>query len=321
MGRVRRGRAIDGILILDKPTGPSSNQVLQTVKRLFGASKAGHTGSLDPLATGVLPICFGEATKFSQFLLEADKVYRATFCLGITTTTGDAQGEILHRTCAKQLTMEQVEAAVSGFRGVIAQIPSMYSALKHRGRPLYQLARQGIEVEREARQVQIHEFRIEGFHAGAQPLIEVVIRCSKGTYVRSIAEDLGAVLGCGAHVASLRRLASGPFDHSRAIDLEHIRALQEAGQLSALDALLLPVEMAVGDRRRIDLTDGQSWYFGRGNPVLASIGADFDLDTGELVRVFREDGEFLGLGQNLGDGRVKPHRLLCQVPSVPSALA
>lgn len=320
MGRVRQGRAVDGILILDKPTGPSSNQVLQTVKRLFGASKAGHTGSLDPLATGVLPICFGEATKFSQFLLEADKVYFATFCLGIATATGDTQGEILRQTCAAQLTMEQVEAALSQFRGVISQVPSMYSALKHQGRPLYQLARQGIEVEREAREVKIHEFRIDRFHPGPQARLEVTIRCSKGTYVRSLAEDLGAVLGCGAHVISLRRLSSGPFDDSGAIGIERIRALREAGQLSALDALLLPVEMAVGDRRRIDLTDGQSWHFRRGNPVMASVESGFDLGTGELVRVFREEGGFLGLGQGLGDGRVKPHRLLCQ-PSVPSAIA
>ena len=307
MGRSRRGRAIDGILVLDKPAGPTSNQALQTVKRLFGAAKAGHTGSLDPLATGVLPICFGEATKFTQFLLLADKAYAATFRLGVATTTGDAQGEVVAERPTEHLSLAAVEAAAAGFRGAIAQVPSMYSALKQNGRPLYQLARQGIAVERAAREVHIHEFRIDAFHPGVHPEIEVSIHCSKGTYVRSLAEDLGAVLGCGAHVTRLRRTAAGPFGEAEAITLECVSALFDTPEL---DALLLPADAAVADRPRLELTDNLSWYFVRGQAVAVPEALRGDLDRGELVRVFCAPDQFLGLGQSLGDGRIKPHRLV-----------
>jgi len=307
MGRLRRGRAIDGILVLDKPAGPTSNQALQTVKCLFGAAKAGHTGSLDPLATGVLPICFGEATKFTQFLLLADKAYTATFRLGVATTTGDAQGEVVAERPAEHLGLAAIEAAAAGFRGAIAQVPSMYSALKRNGRPLYELARQGIAVERAAREVHIHEFRIHAFRPGVHPEIEVSIRCSKGTYVRSLAEDLGAVLGCGAHVTRLRRTAAGPFGASEAVALARVSALFDTAEL---DALLLPADAAVADRPRLELTDNLSWYFVRGQAVAVPEALHGDVDRGELVRVFRAPDQFLGLGQCLSDGRIKPHRLV-----------
>lgn len=310
MAKGRRGRAIDGILVLDKPEGPTSNQALQSAKRLFDAAKAGHTGSLDPLATGVLPICFGEATKFTQFLLEADKVYTATFRFGVTTATGDAQGEVLESRAADGVSAQAAEQAVAGFRGTIAQIPSMYSALKQGGRPLYELARQGVEVERAPRQVQIYEFRIEGFRGGEYPELDVLIHCSKGTYIRTLAEDLGQVLGCGAHVIRLRRIASGPFGQAEAVSLDQLYSLRESAPAEALDTLLRPTDAALADRHPLELTDSLSWYFLRGQPVTVPGILGAEVGEGDMVRVFRAPGEFLGLGEVLEDGRVKPHRLV-----------
>jgi len=209
MARRRRGRSLDGILVLDKPSGVSSNRALQMAKRLYGAAKAGHTGSLDPLATGVLPLCFGEATKFSQFLLDADKAYESTFVLGVATATGDAEGEVQVTGDASAVTEADVAAALDTFRGEIEQVPSMYSALKHQGQPLYKLARQGKEVERKTRRVVIKQLDLRAFRGGAQAQVDIYLECSKGTYVRSLAEDLGAVLACGAHVSRLRRTRAG----------------------------------------------------------------------------------------------------------------
>lgn len=310
MAKNRRGRAIDGILILDKPEGPTSNQALQSVKRLFDAAKAGHTGSLDPLATGVLPICFGEATKFTQFLLEADKIYRATFRLGVSTTTGDAQGAVIGSTAVPGLTEAAVEAAMAELRGVIAQIPSMYSALKQGGRPLYELARQGIEVERPPREVRIHEFRIDAFRAGEHPEVDVLIHCSKGTYIRTLAEDLGRALGCGAHVTWLRRVVSGPFGVAGAVSLEQLRALRDSAPAAELDRLLQPADAAVADRHPLTLTDNLSWYFLRGQPVTIPELTTVSVAAGDLVRVFAAERGFLGLGEVLEGRRIKPHRLV-----------
>lgn len=310
MARNRRGRPINGIFVLDKPEGPTSNQALQSVKRLFDAAKAGHTGSLDPLATGVLPICFGEATKFTQFLLEADKVYTATFRLGITTTTGDAQGDVLAQRPAEAVTREAVEQVIDQFRGTIAQVPSMYSALKQGGRPLYELARQGIEVERAPREVKIHEFRIHEFRSGIHPEVEVLIHCSKGTYIRTLAEDVGRQLDCGAHVSRLRRVASGPFGEAEAVTLEHIHALRDTGAAEVLDALLQPTDAALADRHPLELTENLCWYFLRGQPVTVPEILSVAVAEGDMVRVFRGAGEFLGLGEVLEDGRIKPHRLV-----------
>ena len=309
MARARKGRAVDGILVLDKPAGPTSNQALQRVKWLFDAAKAGHTGSLDPLATGVLPICFGEATKFTQFLLEADKTYASTFRLGVTTTTGDQDGEVLAEQSAAGISAARVEAELASFRGVVEQIPSMYSALKQGGQPLYKLARRGIEVERAPRQVTIHSYEMCAFRGGECAELDVVIRCSKGTYIRTLAEDLGRQLGCGAHVTRLRRLASGPFDEADAVTLDAIDALRTGGSFAELDTLLRPVDAAVADRPALELPENLSWYFLRGQAV-ALAQARQEASEGDLVRVFRAPGEFLGVGEVLDDGRIKPHRLV-----------
>ena len=213
----RKGRPVDGVLLLNKPSGMTSNHALQRAKRLFFVEKAGHTGSLDPLATGVLPLCFGEATKFSQFLLDADKRYRSTFVLGVTMSTSDADGEVIAQKSAADIDLAQVEAALEHFKGDILQVPPMYSALKHQGQPLYKMARQGIEVERAPRPVTIYALEILAFRAGEQAEVDVDIRCSKGTYIRSIAEDLGFSLGVGSHVKTLHRSAAGLFDESQCI--------------------------------------------------------------------------------------------------------
>ena len=230
-------RAVHGVLLLDKPLGLSSNDALQKAKRLFRAEKAGHTGTLDPLATGLLPLCFGAATKFSQVSLDADKRYTATLTLGVTTTTADAEGEVLKR-CEVNVTRAQVEAACAQFTGAISQVPPMHSALKRDGKPLYEYARAGIEIEREARAVTIHRIDIiDGEHDSWT----LDVRCSKGTYIRTLAEDIGKVLGCGAHLSALRRTGSGALTLDRAHTLEQLAAMTEAerdAQLMDADALL-----------------------------------------------------------------------------------
>ena len=213
--RRNRGRPVNGIFLLNKPKGLSSNQALQRVKNLFAANKAGHTGSLDPLATGVLPICLGEATKFSQFLLDSDKHYRSTFTLGVSTDTGDCDGDVREEKDASTITQGQVLSAIEAFKGDIQQVPSMYSALKYNGQPLYKLARQGIVVEREARDITVFKYDVLDFRSGEKAELDVEVHVSKGTYVRSLAEDLGAVLGCGAHVSSLHRHVAGGLTYKR----------------------------------------------------------------------------------------------------------
>jgi tRNA pseudouridine55 synthase len=309
--RRRAGRSIDGILILDKPAGLTSNEALQKVKYLFYAQKAGHTGSLDPLATGVLPICLGEATKFTQFLLEADKVYRSTFSIGVSTETGDADGNVVNSNDAISLKVDTVEAALAVFRGEIAQIPSMYSALKYRGQPLYKLARQGIEVEREARKTLIHKFELLEFRPGEVAQADVEIHCSKGTYIRTIAEDLGRNLGFGAHVSSLRRCEAGPFSLDDAVSIDQLEALREDGQAENLDYLLHPLDTAVGDRLAIELSEDAAWYFRRGQPVMTPT-VYRTAEEGDIVRIFRRGGDFVGVGEVLDDGRVTPRRLVTE---------
>ncbi len=309
MAKNRRGRPINGVLILDKPAGQSSNRSLQIAKRLFEASKAGHTGSLDPLATGVLPVCFGEATKFSQFLLDADKAYRSTFLLGVITASGDADGDVLESRDASAVTQMDVEKGLKQFSGEIDQIPSMFSALKHNGQPLYKLARQGLEVERKSRRVTIFEIRLEAFRSaeqtGGNPEADVYIHCSKGTYVRSIAEDLGLALGCGAHVSMLRRVQAGPFSEHQAVSLEALEALKDSGCFASMDELLLPADCAVAHLPKVELAESASFYMMQGQAVQTS-GAPVD----GLVRLYTEDGSFLGIGEILDDGRVGPKRLV-----------
>ena len=302
MGRRRRGRRVDGILVLDKPQGISSNEALQQVKRLFGAQKAGHTGSLDPLATGVLPLCFGEATKFSQFLLASDKKYWVRVQLGVATTTGDSDGEITSRTNADHVTQADVERCLDDFRGEIEQLPSMYSALKHNGQPLYKLARQGIEVEREPRRVEIYSNELVKFEAQQ---FELELHCSKGTYVRTIAEDIGAQLGVGAHVIALRRRSAGPFTEEDVITLPQ---LQEEREKGSLDKFLRPIASAVDQWPVVKLTEATSFYLRQGQPVQVP-----HAPTSGWVRLCEADGEqehFVGVGEVLDDGRVAPRRLV-----------
>jgi tRNA pseudouridine55 synthase len=305
VARQRRGRPLDGILVLDKPAGVSSNRALQMVKRLYGAAKAGHTGSLDPLATGVLPLCFGEATKFSQYLLDADKAYESTFVLGIATDTGDAEGQVLETLDASGISEADVAAALEAFRGEIEQVPSMYSALKHQGQPLYKLARRGEEVERKARRVVIKQLELRAFRGGSRPEVDIYLECSKGTYVRSIAEDLGRMLGCGAHVTRLRRTRAGAFGIGDSVTMAALEALHADGRVAALDALLLPADAALEGLPLVRLSASGGFYMRQGQPVLVP-----NAPCDGMVRVALETGEFLGIGEILDDGRVAPRRLI-----------
>ena len=286
---------------MDKPAGISSNDVVQQAKRLFGAQKVGHTGSLDPLATGVLPLCFGEATKFSQYLLDADKTYWTRIRLGVSTETGDADGEVIAQVDATAITQTQVSDALEHFVGEIEQIPSMYSALKHQGQPLYKLARQGIEVERAPRTVTIYSAELLQF---AEAYIELRVHCSKGTYIRSLAEDLGAALGCGGHVSALRRLAAGPYAEAQAVTLEQV---SEIGDPQEMDALLLPVASAVSSWPSVRLHEDTAHYVRQGQPVQVA-----HAPTDGWVQIFEsaEEDRFLGVGEVLTDGRIAPRRLV-----------
>ena len=309
--RKSRGRPVNGILVLNKPAGITSNDALQKAKYLFYAAKAGHTGSLDPLATGVLPICFGEATKFSQYLLDADKGYESTFRFGVATKTGDADGEVVDTTPAPDLTSEQVEAAMAPFRGDILQVPSMYSALKKDGKPLYKLAREGIEVEREARPVTVYRYELLAFRPGEFPEADVAIRCSKGTYVRTLAEDLGQALGVGAHVTRLHRNEVAGFTDAESIGLEELAALREGRRGEDLDYLLKPMDCAVDHLLTVELDASSTWYFRRGQPVMAR-QAYREAQEGDIVRTLGDDGQFLGVGEVLEDGRLAPRRLVVE---------
>lgn len=304
MAKNRKGRAINGVLVLDKPEGMSSNHALQRAKRIFNAQKAGHTGSLDPLATGVLPLCFGDSTKFSQYVLDADKAYLSRFQLGVATTTGDAEGEVIGEVDPSALTMAQIETALDKLRGEIEQVPSMYSALKHNGQPLYKLARQGQKIERKRRKVVIHKLEVLDFQLGPQAWIDVEVACTKGTYVRSLAEDLGEMLGCGAHVSRLRRTVAEPYVLSQAITLEQLQELRDEERFAELDALLLPTDSPLQELPEVELDENTAHYLMMGQPVQTP-GAPFD---GE-VRLRRSDGVFLGLGYIDDDGRVAPRRL------------
>ena len=312
MARKRtRGRSVNGVFLLDKPFGLSSNHALQRVRRLFDANKAGHTGSLDPLATGVLPICLGEATKFSQFLLDAEKGYRSTFSLGLRTESGDVDGGEVSRIDASDITLAQIEQAVETFRGDIQQVPSMYSALKHNGQPLYKLARQGIEVERAPRSITIYDYEILDFRPGVIAELDVEVRCSKGTYIRSLADDLGQMLGCGAHVSALHRTLAGPFHESETLTLSALEEMRESGEPEQLDHLLKPMDIAVADRMAVELSETVAAYFQLGQEVMS--GEAFrNGQEGDIVRVFREGGAFLGVATVTEDGRIAPKRLVVE---------
>jgi tRNA pseudouridine55 synthase len=302
MGRRRaKGRDVHGILLLDKPSGITSNAALQQVKRLYFASKAGHTGSLDPLASGVLPICMGEATKVSAFLLDADKYYRVRCQLGVRTATGDAEGEVLQTRTVGSYSAQQLETVLEQFRGSIEQVPPMYSALKHQGQRLYKLARQGLEVEREPRTVQIYALRL--LQRG-DDWIEIDVHCSKGTYVRTLVEDMGEKLGCGAHVCALRRTGVGPYDESGLVTIAALEKLKET-DAAAMDALLLPLESALTQWPDVRLSSDAAFYLQQGQAVLVP-----HAPTSGWVRLYERDHTFLGMGEILDDGRVAPRRLM-----------
>lgn len=303
--RKKTGRPIAGILLLDKWLDATSNQALQRIKRLYQARKAGHTGSLDPLATGMLPICFGEATKFSQFLLNADKHYTVRCHLGVTTTTGDAEGEVVSQQDAPKLNATQWEAVLSAFRGSITQVPSMYSALKYHGKPLYVYARQGIEVPREARQVQIHSCTLKDFDATHASL---EVTCSKGTYIRTLVEDIGKSLGCGAHVTALRRIAVSPYEGQAMHTLEALTEKAQDGDFAARDACLLPIESMLTHLPSATLTPAMRYFLSRGESVRL---ADTPMAPSQRVCLRDPNQSFCGVGQITEDGqRLAPVKLL-----------
>lgn len=317
MGRRRSGRDIHGVLLLDKPTDISSNDALQKVRRLFNANKAGHTGALDPLATGMLPICLGEATKFSQFLLDSDKRYRVIARLGQRTDTSDSHGEIISERNV-EFTQQQLDDALNYFRGDTLQVPSMYSALKHQGRPLYEYARKGITIEREARPITVYELQFIGLKNNE---LELEVHCSKGTYIRTIIDDLGEMLGCGAHVIYLRRVQVANYPYEKMVTLEQLAALRakvdegEGSFESLLDSLLLPMDTAVIHFPTVNLTEDTTTLFQLGQPVHADVQG---LAEGDILRVTSGEAQrFIGIALVSEDGRVAPKRLV--VENEPSA--
>jgi tRNA pseudouridine55 synthase len=294
-------RNVNGIVLLDKPLGMTSNSALQAVKRLYRAKKAGHTGSLDPLASGLLPLCFGGATKVSAFLLEADKRYRVTIKLGVKTATGDAEGDVIASRVVDGIDADRLQAVLRRFTGAIEQIPPMHSAIKHQGQPLYKLARKGIEVERQARPVMIHELCLLG--AGGDEL-DIEVACSKGTYIRTLAEDIGEALGVGAHVTVLRRTATGPFVSEQMVTEVQLEAAAVEGS-AALDRLLMPMEAALEQWPEVCLSDDLAFYLRQGQAVFVPRAP-----TQGWVRLRTADQGFLGMGRVLDDGRVAPKRLI-----------
>lgn len=292
----QKSRNLNGVLLLNKDYGVSSNRALQQVKRLFNASKAGHTGSLDPLATGVLPICFGEATKFSRFLLEADKTYQVTAKLGVITSTADAEGEIIATHPVPEFSLEQIQVAITSFLGASKQVPSMFSALKHNGQPLYKLARQGVSIERPARDIFIYEFKLLNQTIDT---LEFTVTCSKGTYIRNLIEDLGAKLGCGAHVSKLARTKAGIFK------LEDSYTLEQLQQLESLDSTLLPITTLLENLPQVIVSGSDELNIRNGRSVVTPVG----VICGE-VSLLNANNEFLGVGEALNDGIIAPRRLV-----------
>ena len=293
----RPKKNISGVLLLDKPLGYSSNQALQKIKLLYQAAKAGHTGTLDPLATGLLPLCFGEATKFAHFLTDADKVYIATVKFGITTNTGDAEGQVLS---VKDVNISkmQLEQVCSQFLGVISQVPPMYSALKHEGKAMYEYARAGVEIERASRAVTIHNIEINAFD---RDVATITVKCSKGTYIRTLAEDIGAQIGCGAHLIGLRRTATANYHINQAITIEQFEAMSVAQRA----LLLRPADSTVEHLPEITLDIDSAFYLQQGQAILHS----GNIPEG-LIRLYNEQGEFLGLGEQQSDGKIAPKRLI-----------
>ena len=298
-------RNISGILLLDKPKGVTSNRALQQMKRLFQAKKAGHTGSLDPLATGMLPICFGQATKFSEYLLTADKTYVVTAQLGVKTTTADAEGEVISQSEVPDLTVSQLDRLCDAFRGVIQQVPSMYSALKHNGKPLYEYARAGITIERPARTVTIYELVLLDYDASLSQLT-CRVRCSKGTYIRNLMEDLGDAVGCGAHVSELRRLSVGGFAAEQMHTTDTLIELCDQRGVTALDQKIQPVATAAASLPIIKIDQVRYLNLLHGKVVPVFCGADIQ----GAVQVHSKHGEFWGVAEVVDGTLLKPVRIL-----------
>jgi len=299
--RRNRGRSINGIVILDKAEGLSSNAALQEVKRLYDANKAGHTGSLDPLATGVLPLCLGEATKVSQFLLDSDKRYRTKIKLGERTDSGDKAGTVTERCSEFSVSRSEIEKALEDFRGEIEQLPPMYSALKVNGVPLYKMARKGIEIERETRKVTVYEIHLLGF---SENIVELGIACSKGTYIRTIADDLGQQLQCGAHIVELRRTKAGVFGEDDCLKIEELESLKMEQGLEAIDNKLIPMDQAITELPEVVLPSVTASHVKNGQAVIVR-----HLPEEGLVRLY-EDEQFIGIGSIDDDGKVAPRRLI-----------
>lgn len=303
MSKADSKRAIHGILLLNKPQGLTSNAVLQRVKHLFKAKKAGHTGSLDPLATGMLPLCFGEATKFCQYLLDADKCYEARGLLGIKTNTADSLGEVIETCSSFNLTKSDLEKVLNQFKGKIKQIPSMFSALKHKGNPLYKYAREGITIEREAREITIHELGLLAFD-GKQ--FDIKVSCSKGTYIRNLVEDIGDSLGVGAHVTKLHRLHTAGFENERTYSLEELEAKSEV----ELNDCLIPMDRAVNYLPSLTLNSAEILALSHGKFISGKIENNLE----GIVRLYDESGTFAGLGNLDCLGNLSVQRLLAIKP-------
>ena len=299
--RRNRGRSINGIVILDKATGLSSNAALQQVKKLYEANKAGHTGSLDPLATGVLPLCLGEATKVSQFLLNSDKRYRTKIKLGVRTDSGDKTGKVIQSIADFSVSEAGIEKELDAFRGEIEQLPPMHSALKVDGVPLYKMARKGIEIRREKRKVTIYEINLLNI---VEDVIELDITCSKGTYIRTIADDLGQALGCGANIIELRRTEAGVFREEDCKDLEALSELKVQGGLEVIDEQLIPMDQAIAELPEVNLPSVTASHLKNGQAVIVR-----HLPEEGLVRLYEEE-QFIGIGCIDDDGKVAPRRLI-----------
>ena len=298
----RTKRAINGVLLLDKPLGFSSNQALQKVKWLYSAAKAGHTGTLDPLATGLLPICLGEATKFAQYVTDADKTYLATVKLGVATNTGDAEGAVL-TTKPVNITKAQFESACAKFVGEISQTPPMYSALKHEGKALYEYARAGIDIERKARLVTIQNITVDAYDGD---VATITVTCSKGTYIRTLAEDIGALLDCGGHLIGLRRTETAGYLLPQSVTIEQLEALT----VEARDALLLPVDSAIESLPKVILNADSSHYILQGQAIWQSGKTRLNIALGGDLRLYSETNQFIGLGFLQDDGKIAPKRLI-----------
>jgi len=300
MARIKKGRNITGVLIVDKPTGRTSNHVLQQVKRMFDAKKAGHTGALDPLATGVLPICLGEATKVSSYLLDADKAYQVTCQLGVVTDSGDSDGEVIATADIPAFDQQAILDILPKFMGEQDQVPPMFSALKYQGQPLYKLARQGIEVERKSRRITIYDIQLLSVTTDTFTL---EVKCSKGTYIRTLVEDISHDLGCGGHVSMLRRITAAGYTLQQSLTVEELEAVAEKGQ-QALDDLLLPTEEALADWPSIHATEYMVTSLRYGQTI--RVEQAFESAN---VRLFGPNSEFLGLGEMTEEGVVAPKRV------------